>query len=55
MHEILHIIGLCPDSFMHIDLIDIFVASYENLIYIKPKYLYDRTSIKNISRNRRKY
>ena len=33
MHEILHIIGLCPDSFTHIDLIDIFIANYENLIY----------------------
>ena len=55
MHEILHVIGLCPDSFMHIDLIDIFVANYDNLIHIKPKNLYDRRSIKNITRNRRKY
>ena len=37
MHEILHIIGLCPDNFMHIDLIDIFIANYETIIHIKPK------------------
>ena len=37
MHEILHIIGICPDNFSHIDLIDIFVANYENLTHIKPK------------------
>ena len=43
MHEILNIIGLCPDSFSHIDLIDIFVANYENLTYIKPKEI-----IKNV-------
>ena len=55
MHEILHVIGLCPDNFMHIDLIDIFIANYDNLIHIKPKNLYDRRSIKNITRNRRKY
>ena len=55
MHEILHVIGLCSDSVMHIDLIDIFIANYENLIHIKPKNLYDRRSIKNIIRNRRKH
>lgn len=43
MHEILHIIGLCPDSFSHMDLIDVFIANYENLTYIKPKEI-----IKNI-------
>ena len=36
MHEVLHIIGLCPDSFAHIDLIDIIVAYYENITYINP-------------------
>jgi hypothetical protein len=40
MHEVLHIIGLCPDSFTHIDLIDIFIANYENLTYIKPKGIF---------------
>jgi len=37
MHEILHIIGLCPDSFAHPDLIDIFIANYESIISLKPK------------------
>ncbi len=37
MHEVLHIIGLCPDNFAHLDLMDIVVANYENLTYIKPK------------------
>ena len=55
MHEILHVIGLCPDNFMHIDLIDIIVANYETIVHVKPKNLYDRQSIKNIIRNRRKY
>ena len=36
MHEVLHVIGLCPDSFAHIDLIDVLVANYENITYIKP-------------------
>ena len=39
MHEVLHIIGLCPDSFAHFDLIDFIVANYENLTYIKPKLI----------------
>ena len=37
MHEILHIIGLCPDSFAHPDLIDIFIANYEGIVSLKPK------------------
>ena len=47
MHEVLHTIGLCPDSFAHFDLIDLIVANYENLTYIKPK------SIKNYVIKRR--
>ena len=39
MHEILHVIGLCPDSFAHFDLMDVLVANYENLTYIKPKQI----------------
>ncbi len=31
MHEILHIIGLCPDSFAHMDLLDIITANYQSL------------------------
>ncbi len=32
IHELLHIIGLCPDSFGHLDLIDIYIASQDSLI-----------------------
>lgn len=34
MHELFHIIGLCPDSFAHIDLLDFFVANYNNILDI---------------------
>lgn len=30
IHEILHIIGMCGDSFSHIDLIDIILSLYNN-------------------------
>jgi hypothetical protein len=40
MHEILHIIGLCHDSFTHPDLIDIFIANYESIISLKPKEIF---------------
>lgn len=33
MHEVLHIIGLCPDSFGHLTLIDIFINIYEYIPY----------------------
>lgn len=32
MHELLHIIGLCPDSFAHLDLLDFLVANYNNIV-----------------------
>lgn len=32
IHDLLHIIGLCPDSFGHPDLIDIYLASQDVLI-----------------------
>jgi hypothetical protein len=32
MHEILHLIGLCPDSFAHYDLLDIVIPNYETII-----------------------
>lgn len=32
MHEILHLIGLCPDSFAHLDLLDIIVPNYETIV-----------------------
>ncbi len=37
MHELLHIIGLCPDSIGHLDLIDLAVANYQNIQDIKIK------------------
>jgi hypothetical protein len=32
MHEILHIIGVCPDSLAHVDLLDIFISNYQTSI-----------------------
>ena len=40
MHEVLHIIGLCPDSFTHPDLLDVIVANYESIISLKPKEIF---------------
>lgn len=34
MHEVMHIIGLCPDSLAHFDLTDLIVANHQNLPYI---------------------
>ena len=31
MHEILHIIGLCPDSFSHTSVIEIAVTNYQTI------------------------
>jgi hypothetical protein len=39
MHEILHLIGLCPDSFAHPDLLDIVFANYESLTHINLKQI----------------
>lgn len=33
MHTILHFIGLCPDSGLHLDLIDFFAVYYPELPY----------------------
>jgi len=30
MHEILHIIGICPDNMSHIDLLDLVFVNYQN-------------------------
>jgi hypothetical protein len=35
MHEILHIIGLCPDSFAHPDFLDFVVANYQNVFNVE--------------------
>ena len=37
MHELFHIVGLCPDSISHLDLLDLFVANYQNITDIKIK------------------
>jgi hypothetical protein len=34
MHELIHIVGLCPDSLFHTDLLDFVVANYNNIIDI---------------------
>jgi hypothetical protein len=57
MHEVLHVIGLCPDSFAHIDLLDILVANFESLPYIKLKsiksYVIKRRSSSRVATNSR--
>ncbi len=40
IHKLLHIIGLCPDSFGNLDLIDIYICSQDSLI--KPNHLYNK-------------
>ena len=56
MHEVLHVIGLCPDSFAHMDLLDILVANFESLQYIKPKliksYVIKRRSSSRVATNK---
>lgn len=37
MHELLHLVGFCPDNISHLDLIDITVANYQNITDIKIK------------------
>jgi hypothetical protein len=39
MHELLHVIGLCPDSFSHLDLIDLTISNWNNLIIYIRKYV----------------
>jgi hypothetical protein len=34
MHEVLHIIGLCPDSFSHTNLIEVVVTNYQAVIHL---------------------
>jgi hypothetical protein len=37
MHEWLHIIGLCPDSLFHQDILDILILNYQEINYEKIK------------------
>ena len=32
MHEILHIIGICPDSISHLDILDVLMSNYHEFI-----------------------
>lgn len=32
MHEVLHFIGLCPDSFSHTNLIETVITNYQTVI-----------------------
>ena len=55
MHELLHIIGLCPDSISHLDLFDIAVANYQDITDIKIKtiiqYVTKRRSSHRVTNN----
>jgi len=31
MHEMLHIIGLCPDSFSHTNMIEVLITNYQTI------------------------
>ncbi len=36
MHEIVHILGICPDSFSHLDMLDLVMYNYNGfLTFIK--------------------
>ena len=37
MHELIHIIGICPDNISHLDLIDLAVGNYQYIADIKIK------------------
>lgn len=56
MHEVLHVIGLCPDSFAHFDLLDLLVANFESFPYIKLKsiksYVIKRRSSSRVATNK---
>jgi hypothetical protein len=34
MHELLHFIGLCPDSFTHTNLIEAVITNYQTVIEV---------------------
>ena len=37
MHELIHIMGICPDNISHLDLIDLAVGNYQYIADIKIK------------------
>jgi intergrase/recombinase len=58
IHELTHIIGLCPDTLAHIDLIDFAVANYQTFADIKIKtiknYVAERIRSRKTTTNKRK-
>lgn len=48
MHEILHFIGLCPDTVVHLDLIDLLAIYYTELSFIldKTKLIINKITMK---------
>lgn len=34
MHELLHIIGFCPESLAHPNFLNIFIVSYQEILYL---------------------
>ena len=52
MHEVLHFIGLCPDHFAHINLIDVIVANYESLTHLNFKLIIKSICQKKYSKRR---
>lgn len=40
MLDMLHFIGLCPDSISHLDLLDFIAANYQNLSYVNFKSIW---------------
>jgi hypothetical protein len=40
MLDMLHLIGLCPDSISHLDLLDFIAANYQNLSYVNFKSIW---------------
>ena len=40
MLDMLHFIGLCPDSISHLDLLDFIATNYQNLNYVNFKNIW---------------
>jgi hypothetical protein len=45
MHELIHIMGICPDNISHLDLIDLAVGNYQYIADIKIKTIHFRTFV----------
>lgn len=57
MHELIHIIGICPDNISHLDLIDLAVGNYQYIVDIKIKtiksYVTERIRSRTTTSNKR--